>query len=251
MGPIKLIDLNTADKLREVCAAMSGKLDVSRDNDKDTLYNLIQDVRTNLTRACDEFTESVNRTVDAKMIAQADNEVGHTLFGNKVSVIVNECGNTRKVPLKFKKLHPEATLPKYAHEGDAGMDIFSIGHVELPNGIPVLIKTGLAAEIPDGYELQVRSRSGLALKGVSVENAPGTIDSKYRGEIGVILTFRNDKQFRHTTDGGTSRQEWYNVNKGDKIAQLVLSPVTFAEVEEVQELSVTDRGSGGFGSTGR
>ena len=156
-----------------------------------------------------------------------------------------------KVKLGFKKLDPEAQLPKYAHEGDAGMDVFALNDASLTNGVPTLIKTGLAAEIPDGYEIQVRSRSGLALKGVRVENAPGTIDSKYRGEIGVILTFRNDRMYATADGTHPERQLWYNIKKGDKIAQLVLAPVTFAEPYEVQELSETERGINGFGSTGK
>ena len=141
-----------------------------------------------------------------------------------------------KVKLGFKKLDPNAQLPKYAHEGDAGMDVFALHDVELPFNKPVIVKTGIAAEIPDGYELQVRPRSGFAAKGITVWNAPGTVDSKYRGEIGVILF---------------STVPAYRVNSGDKIAQLVLAPVTFAEPYEVQELSETERGAGGFGSTGR
>ena len=140
-----------------------------------------------------------------------------------------------KVKLGFKKLDPEAQLPKYAHEGDAGMDVFALNDCELIGACPRLVHTGIAAEIPDGYEIQVRPRSGLAVKGVTVFNAPGTVDSKYRGEICVIML--TVKQF-------------YKVSKGDKIAQLVLAPVTFAEPYETQELSETERGSGGFGSTG-
>ena len=143
---------------------------------------------------------------------------------------------SNKVKLGFKKLNPNAQLPKYAHEGDAGMDVFALNDVDLPLNKPVIVKTGIAAEIPDGYEIQVRPRSGLAAKGITVWNSPGTVDSKYRGEIGVILF---------------SSVPAYRVNKGDKIAQLVLAPVTFAEPYEVQELSETDRGAGGFGSTGR
>ena len=141
-----------------------------------------------------------------------------------------------KVKLGFKKLDPNAQLPKYAHEGDAGMDVFALLDVDLPLNKPIIVKTGIAAEIPDGYELQVRPRSGLASKGITVMNSPGTVDSKYRGEIGVILF---------------STVPCYRVKSGDKIAQLVLAPVTFAEPYEVQELSQTDRGTGGFGSTGR
>lgn len=159
---------------------------------------------------------------------------------------------SNKVKLGFKKLDPEAKLPCYAHEGDAGMDIFALEDSYLEYGTPRIVRTGLAAEIPDGYELQVRPRSGLALKGVTVWNSPGTIDSKYRGEIGVILVF-----VKHAENGpvyATSRApvSGYEIKKGDKIAQLVLAPVTFADPYEVQgELSETDRGTGGFGSTGR
>ena len=87
----------------------------------------------------------------------------------------------------FKKVHPDAVIPKYAHEGDAGMDVYAINDELIPLNEPTIVKTGLVAEIPDGYEIQVRPRSGLATKGVTVFNAPGTIDSNYRGEIGVIL----------------------------------------------------------------
>lgn len=162
-----------------------------------------------------------------------------------------------KVKLGFKKLDPDAQLPKYAHDGDAGMDVFALEDSYLDYGTPRIVRTGLAAEIPDGYELQVRPRSGLALKGVTVWNSPGTIDSKYRGEIGVILVFVNhasrDIVDRNGAVYATGRTpvDGYEIKKGDKIAQLVLAPVTFADPYEVQELSETDRGTGGFGSTGR
>lgn len=161
-----------------------------------------------------------------------------------------------KVKLGFKKLDPNAQLPKYAHEGDAGMDVFALEDTYLEYGTPRIVKTGIAAEIPDGYELQVRARSGLAVKGVEVVNGPGTVDSKYRGEIGVILRFINyydEAVYQNGAAIATRRspERGYEIKKGDKIAQLVLAPVTFADPYEVQELSETDRGTGGFGSTGR
>lgn len=162
-----------------------------------------------------------------------------------------------KVKLGFKKLDPEAKLPCYAHEGDAGMDVFALEDSYLEYGTPRIVRTGLAAEIPDGYELQVRPRSGLALKGVTVWNSPGTIDSKYRGEIGVILVFimhaSHDIMDRNGSVYATRKVpvNGYEIKKGDKIAQLVLAPVTTADVTEVTELSETDRGTDGFGSTGR
>ena len=137
------------------------------------------------------------------------------------------------------------------------MDVFALEDSYLEYGAPRIVRTGIAAEIPDGYELQVRARSGLAVKGVEVVNGPGTVDSKYRGEIGVILRFINyETEPEYGPDG---RQyavrrvpvNGYMVKKGDKIAQLVLAPVTTADISETEELSETDRGTNGFGSTGR
>lgn len=167
------------------------------------------------------------------------------------------------IRLGFKKLVPNAKIPSYAHEGDAGMDICAIEDTTLPLHIPTLVHTGIAAEIPDGYEIQVRPRSGLACKGVTVYNAPGTVDSKYRGEICVILMYINselEEDIRNQTDiwgnmvmvsVGKRLKQYYEIKAGDKIAQLVLSPVTFANPVEVQSLSTTERGADGFGSTGR
>lgn len=140
--------------------------------------------------------------------------------------------------LSFKRIHPDAVLPSYAHPGDAGMDVRSVEDLVIPAGGRALVHTGLVAVIPDGYELQVRSRSGLALKsGVAVLNSPGTVDAGYRGEIGVILA--------NFGDGG------FVVKKGDRVAQLVAAPVTVAEIFETDSVDATDRGAGGFGSTGR
>lgn len=140
--------------------------------------------------------------------------------------------------VKFKLIHPDASLPGYAHEGDAGMDLKCVQDAVIPVGKRLLVRTGLVMELPDGYEAQVRPRSGLALKfGVTVLNTPGTIDAGYRGEVGVILA--------------NFGEEDYSVKKGDKIAQLVIAPVTRATVCRVDEVDATQRGSGGFGSSGR
>lgn len=139
--------------------------------------------------------------------------------------------------LRFKRLCPEAALPAYAHPSDAGMDLRSVEEKVIPRGGRALVRTGLVALLPPGYEAQVRPRSGLALKfGVTVLNTPGTIDSGYRGEIGVILANFGEADFK--------------VGKGDKIAQLVIAPVTQVAVEETESVDETDRGAGGFGSTG-
>ena len=139
--------------------------------------------------------------------------------------------------VRFKKVHPDASLPSYAHPGDAGMDVRSVEDVELAPGARALVHTGLVMILPPGWEAQVRPRSGLALKhGVTVLNAPGTIDAGYRGEVGVILANLGDVAFP--------------VRKGDRIAQIVVAPVTTADIEESEVVDETDRGAGGFGSTG-
>ena len=140
--------------------------------------------------------------------------------------------------LRFKRIHPDAVMPAYAHASDAGMDVRSVADLVIPAGGRALVPTGLVAIIPPMYEIQVRPRSGLALKhGVTVLNTPGTIDSGYRGEIGVILANFGDKDFP--------------VAKGDKVAQLVFAPVVQPEVLETDTIDDTDRGAGGFGSTGK
>lgn len=138
----------------------------------------------------------------------------------------------------FKKIHENAIIPAKAHESDSGYDITScVDAIIPPRGFKV-IPTGLQMELPGGYECQVRPRSGLAAKfGVTVLNTPGTIDTSYRGEIKIILINHG------TTD--------FHINIGDRIAQLVPQPVFMTAVMEKKELNETDRGEGGFGSTGR
>lgn len=129
--------------------------------------------------------------------------------------------------------------PDYETEHSAGMDLRSASEAQilLKPGARALIPTGLYFQLPDGYEAQVRSRSGLALKkGVAVLNSPGTVDADYRGEIGVILINHGEQDF--------------TVDKGDRIAQLIISQYARARFEEVDELEASARGAGGFGSTG-
>ncbi len=129
------------------------------------------------------------------------------------------------------------SLPAYATEGAAGMDVLAAEDIDLASGARHAVATGLAMAIPPGFEIQVRPRSGLALKhGISVPNTPGTIDSDYRGELKVIL-------INHGAD-------MFTIRRGDRIAQLVLAPVVQARWVEVLNLDDTARGEGGFGSTG-
>lgn len=144
--------------------------------------------------------------------------------------------------VKIKRLHPDAQIPRYATLGSAGFDLVAVEDVILTLGLTTLIKTGLSVEVPRGYELQVRPRSGTSLKtGIRITNSPGTIDSDYRGEVGIIAQLVPD---------GMGTVE-FTVKKGDRIAQGVLCPVQQADFEVVEELSDTARGAGGFGSTGK
>lgn len=143
------------------------------------------------------------------------------------------------VPVAVMRLpHGEGLdLPVYATAGAAGMDVVSAEDVTIAPGMRHAVATGLAMAIPEGYEIQVRPRSGLALKhGITVPNTPGTIDSDYRGELKVILI----------NHGGAD----FAIRRGDRVAQLVLAPVTRASWREVETLDETARGTGGFGSTG-
>ncbi len=129
-------------------------------------------------------------------------------------------------------------LPAYASAHAAGMDVVAAEDVTLAPGARHPVATGFAMAIPDGYEVQVRPRSGLALKhGLTCANAPGTIDSDYRGELKIILVNHGAEPFE--------------VRRGERIAQIVPAPVLRAAFDEVTELDATERGAGGFGSTGR
>lgn len=144
------------------------------------------------------------------------------------------------VAVQIKRLpHGEGLdLPAYATPGSAGMDVLAAEDFTLLPGMRHAVATGLSMAIPDGFEIQVRPRSGLAFKhGISVPNTPGTIDSDYRGELKVLLINHGDVSFA--------------IARGDRIAQLVLAPVTQARWEEVDKLNNTERGGGGFGSTDR
>jgi dUTP pyrophosphatase len=147
--------------------------------------------------------------------------------------------STAEVPVAVMRLPHGAglDLPAYATAGAAGMDVVSAEDVTIAPAARHAVATGLALAIPEGFEIQVRPRSGLALKhGITVPNTPGTIDSDYRGELKVIL-------INHGT-------EPFEIRRGDRVAQLVLAPVTRAGWVEVTTLDETARGAGGFGSTG-
>ncbi|MBU4453407.1 dUTP diphosphatase [Patescibacteria group bacterium] len=141
--------------------------------------------------------------------------------------------------VKIMKLHPEVLLPQYSHPGDAGMDLYNMGEeVVLKPLSRTLLPTGLKVAVPAGYELQIRPRSGMALKkGLTVLNTPGTIDAGYRGEVGIIAY-------------NASPDEAITIKKGDRVAQIVLKKVEEIEWQVMAELDETSRNEGGFGSTG-
>lgn len=141
------------------------------------------------------------------------------------------------VQVRVKRLHPLAKLPFYASSGAAGFDFYCLVSAEIPPGEWIDIPTGLAFEIPAGYEIQVRSRSGKSKEGLTVMNQPGTIDCDYRGEVRVMM-------LNHTSDTQVIKQD-------ERFAQGVIAPVIRATFDEVEELAETERGEGRFGSTGR
>lgn len=141
--------------------------------------------------------------------------------------------------VKVKKLHPDAIIPKYQTEGASGFDLHALETSVFYAGETNLVKTGLSFSIPNGYELQVRPRSGTSLKTpLRVANSPGTVDADYRGEVCIIIH-------------NTAEHDLFIVGKGDRIAQGVIVPVIQAELIEVEELDETVRGEGAFGSTGK
>jgi len=161
--------------------------------------------------------------------------------------------------IKFKKLHKDAIIPSYQTAGASGFDFHALSTIKIAPGETKLVRTGLAVSLPEGFaphgefpicgdvrqidwELQVRPRSGLSLKTpLRVANSPGTVDRDYRGEIGIIIT--------NLAVPGPDVQP-ITIKKGDRIAQGVICPVMRADIEEADELPETDRGEGGYGSTG-
>lgn len=189
------------------------------------------------------------KSISEKLLEQVDGDETlspnkkdfiHTILDTTLNVISDliECKRIR-VDVSIVKLNPEAKIPEYAHSTDAGADIFAIEDTEIAAGETKLVGTGIAVAIPEGYEIQIRPRSGLSFKtSLRIANATATIDSDYRGEIKVIMT----------NTGTTS----YTIHKYDKIAQMLIAPtpmIRWHEVETIEELGSTDRGTGGFGST--
>lgn len=170
-----------------------------------------------------------------------DYDLIYSEFGLDVEELEQDMLNYNpKLDLGYKKLNTDAVDPKYNFDGDSGFDLYSIEDLTIPPFGRVLVSTGLAFEIKDGYEIQVRSKSGLALnQGLMVLNSPGTVDNSYTGEVKVILFNVNNHEVK--------------INKGMKIAQAVLTSVVngkWVQLNQLNKLTEKDRGDKGFGSTG-
>jgi dUTP pyrophosphatase len=173
-------------------------------------------------------------------------EDSRRIVGSMTEAIkVSDCENALRVMfvsnqcLKVMKLHPKAVIPKYQTRYSSGFDVHSIEDVTFAPGGTGLVRTGLAFELPCSTELQVRQRSGISLRYPNyINNAPGTIDEDYRGEL--IILINNNNMFDNFT-----------IHIGDRIAQCIVSPVIRGVIEEVKELPETERGDGGFGHTGK
>ena len=149
--------------------------------------------------------------------------------------------------IKIKKLRPDAVIPQYAYPGSSGFDLVAIEDYIVYPGHTVLVKTGLAFSVPVGFELQVRPRSGLSLKTkLRICNSPGTVDSFFHGEVCVII-----ENIQEPFSYGGVRTPPYEIKKGDRIAQGVICPVYQANFVEVEDLGESERGTNGFGSSGK
>lgn len=230
---------------------------------------------TKYCQNCGKLVEPIDQCVcislDKKLeVAQMIEKHAHELVNEPITV-------------KIKRIHPDAVLPRYAHDGDAGFDLVAVEDVIIEPGETKLVRTGLAVELPPGYELQVRPRSGMTLK-TKLRVQLGTVDSNYRGEIGVIVDniapletdyeekyeYNNDDELEYwgmevsvqsdyrvlgidenivETDGEYSIGT-YIIRKGDRIAQAVINAVPRTSFVEVNKLSESERGAGGFGSSG-
>lgn len=154
------------------------------------------------------------------------------------------------IQVKFRKFLSDAVIPKYQTGGASGFDLHSALYYLIPPGQIQIVQTGLEVEIPEGYELQIRPRSGLSAKTkLRIANSPGTVDSDYRGQLGIIV--ENTLYVDPTVSDPYNPNYAITINPGDRIAQGVIVPVIRAEIVEVDKLSSTDRGAGGYGSTGK
>lgn len=202
-------------------------------------YKTTPEIAVNVEEDLAEVHKLMSDIKEEPGLSENKKELIISVIENSLLKVLEIYKNPRsRVNIKVKKLHPDAIIPTYAHDLDAGADVCAIEDVVLkPNQTGVIVKTGLAMEIPAGWEIQVRPRSGMTHKTkLRIGNAPGTIDSCYRGEIGVIVDNIGNLSVK--------------IEKGQKIAQLVLAETPMMEFTVVEDISETDRNENGFGSTG-
>jgi dUTP pyrophosphatase len=194
-----------------------------------------------------EFLDHLQKEIQERL----DHNTGMVLgYRPEEAIEFEVIKQSRTVPVKIKKLHEDAVIPQYQTSGASGFDLHALEDVEILPNHTQLVRTGLSFEVPEGYELQIRPRSGLSLKThLRVANAPGTVDSDYRGEVCIIMTNTMEALDKDYTPDQDDR-DIPKIKKGDRVAQGVICPVVQAEFEVVEELQETERGSSGWGSTG-
>lgn len=205
---------------------------------KEMLQILMQNPAFDIEEEKQSIKELYEVIDDIEDLTENKKDLLKTAVNSASEELFNLMENPReKIPVKIKKLSRVARIPQYAHATDAGADVFALEKVVLKPHTTQLVRTGIAVAIPAGYEIQIRPRSGLSLKTpLRVANSVGTVDSSFRGEIKVII--ENTGNLTQT------------IEAGDRIAQMLIAPTPMIKWEEVDELDETDRGTGGFGSTG-
>lgn len=202
---------------------------------------MLPDVNIDTLKAEKEYYEEIIHDIVQEPDLSENKKEFFTLLFNALIEVHEQIiisGRTQ-IKVKITKLNPDAILPTYAHPTDAGADVAAVEETTIQPGETKIVKTGIAVAIPAGYEIQIRPRSGLSVKTkLRIPNAPGTIDTEYRGEIGVPICNTGDVP--------------YVIEKGMKVAQMLIAPtpmIKWDEVATVEELGTTSRGEGGFGST--
>lgn len=198
-------------------------------------YKTIPDINIQQEKDCVE--KMLREISEDTTVCKEKKELLTLILENSISLISETIENPREfIEVKIQKISENAKLPKYAHDSDAGADVYASEEVTIEPYATELVKTGIKLSIPKGYEIQLRPRSGLSLKtNLRIANAPATIDADFRGEIGVIIN----------NNGSTP----YTINVGDRIAQMVISPVPMIKWVESDSLDKTERGENGYGST--
>lgn len=212
-----------------------------------------EDVQENFTQLCNEIDNLTELTTPKRDFLK------QLIGGINIAISETEGISKRYIQIPFVKCHPNAKMPEYAHAGDSGMDVYALDDYVIHPGETKLIPTGIKMAVPNGYEIQIRPKSGRALKTkMRVANTPGTVDASYRGELCVIIdnieppikdiTYDFDDN-GHPIITSILHGSDMTIGKGEKFAQLVLMEVPKAVLFQVENLDDTERGEGGFGST--